>query len=89
MIFTNNKKIYKYCKEYHDHGHENNPRYKRGEDTRSIVGFNYRMTELQAVVGKVQLDKLDYILREHKKRYRELEKILQKKILTKRNTNKK
>ena len=39
------------------------------------------MTELQAVVGKVQLDKLDYILREHKKRYRELEKILQTKYL--------
>ena len=46
MIFTNNKK--KYCKEYHDHGHENNPKLKRGEDSRSIVGFNYRMTELHS-----------------------------------------
>ena len=79
MIFTNNKKIFKYSKEYHDHGHENNPKFKRGEDTRSIVGFNYRMTELQAVVGKVQLDKLDFILREHKKRYLELDKVLKRK----------
>ena len=79
MIFTNNKKIFKYCKEYHDHGHENNPKLKRGEDSRSIVGFNYRMTELQAVVGKVQLKKIDFILKENKKRYLEIEKVLKKK----------
>ena len=79
MIFTNNKKIFKYCKEYHDHGHENNPKLKRGEDSRSIVGFNYRMTELQAVVGKVQLKKIDIILKENKKRYLEIEKVLKKK----------
>ena len=78
MIFTNNKKIFKYCKEYHDHGHENNPKLKRGEDSRSIVGFNYRMTELQAVVGKVQLKKIDFILKENKKRYLEIEKVLKK-----------
>ena len=80
MIFTNNKKIYKYSKEYHDHGHENNPRFKRGEDTKSIVGFNYRMTEMQAVIGKVQLGKLNYILKEQKKRYLELEKKLKNKF---------
>ena len=31
---------------WHDHGHENNPKVPRWEDTRK-VGFNYRMTELQ------------------------------------------
>jgi 8-amino-3,8-dideoxy-alpha-D-manno-octulosonate transaminase len=69
MIFTNNKKIYKYCKEYHDHGHELNPKFSRGMDTKTITGFNYRMTELQAAIGKVQLKKLDYIISENKKRY--------------------
>lgn len=69
MIFTNNKKIYKYCKEYHDHGHELNPKLPRGMDTKSITGFNYRMTEIQAVIGKVQLKKLNYIIKENKKRY--------------------
>ncbi len=69
MIFTNNKKIFKYCKEYHDHGHELNPKYPRGMDTKSITGFNYRMTELQAAIGKVQIKRLDYIIKENKKRY--------------------
>ena len=32
-------------------------------------GFNYRMTEMQAAVGKVQLKKLDQMLIENKKRY--------------------
>ena len=38
--------------EYHDHGHENNPLFPRGRDTKKISGFNYRMTEMQAAVGK-------------------------------------
>ena len=79
MIFTDNKNIFKYCKEYHDHGHENNQKLKRGEDSRSIVGFNYRMTELQAVVGKAQLKRIDFILKENKKRYLEIEKVLKRK----------
>ena len=69
MAVTNNKKIFKYCREYHDHGHELNPKYPRGMDTKSITGFNYRMTELQAAIGKVQIKKLDYIIKENKKRY--------------------
>ena len=68
-ILTNNKKIFKYCKEYHDHGHELNPKYPRGMDTVTNPGFNYRITELQAAVGSAQLKKLNYILRENKKRY--------------------
>ena len=34
-----------------------------------MPGFNYRMTELQAAIGKVQLSKLDFMLKENKKRY--------------------
>jgi 8-amino-3,8-dideoxy-alpha-D-manno-octulosonate transaminase len=69
MIFTNDKKIFKYCIEYHDHGHELNPKFSRGMDTKTITGFNFRMTELQAAIGKVQLKKLNYIIKENKKRY--------------------
>ena len=79
MILTNNKKIYSYCKEYHDHGHQNNPKYSRGEDTKKIYGFNYRMTEFQGAIGKVQLKKLDKILKDCKKKYKILEKIISKK----------
>jgi 8-amino-3,8-dideoxy-alpha-D-manno-octulosonate transaminase len=62
MIITNNDVVYKYAKEYHDHGHESNPAFPRGKDTRSIYGMNYRMNEMQGAVGMAQLEKLDYIV---------------------------
>ena len=80
LLLTNNKKIYKYAREYHDHGHENNPKLPRGRDSKSIYGFNYRMTEMQAVVGKEQLKKLKYILKKNQERYKILEKNLKYKF---------
>ena len=62
MVTTNNEDIYRYAKEYHDHGHESNPKFPRGRDTRRVYGFNYRMSELQAAVGLAQLKKLDFIV---------------------------
>ncbi len=78
LLLTNNKKYHKYMKEYHDHGHENNPKLPRGEDTKTIYGFNYRMTEMQAVVGKEQLKRVDFILKENFKRFEILKKNLSK-----------
>jgi 8-amino-3,8-dideoxy-alpha-D-manno-octulosonate transaminase len=66
MVTTNNEEIYKYAKEYSDHGHESNPNFPRGRDTRRIYGFNYRMSELQAAIGLAQLRKLDYIISRNK-----------------------
>lgn len=62
MVITNDEQLGKFCREYPDHGHENNPDFHRGEDTREIYGFNYRMTEMQAAVGRVQLTKFNDIL---------------------------
>ena len=76
MILTNYKEIDDYCRQYHDHGHENNPKFPRGRDTHKIYGFNYRMTELQAAVGKVQLNKLNNMLIENKNRAKKLNDIL-------------
>ena len=45
MICTDNHSIYKYCKEFQDHGHENNPNLPRGMDSRKFYGMNYRMNE--------------------------------------------
>ena len=73
MVLTNSSTVDKSVREYHDHGHENNPDFPRGMDTKSIYGFNYRMTEMQAAVGKVQLGKLDHIIQENQKRYQALE----------------
>jgi 8-amino-3,8-dideoxy-alpha-D-manno-octulosonate transaminase len=62
IIITNDDALAKYIREFHDHGHESNPKVPRGRDTRSIMGLNLRMSELQAAVGLAQLEKLDYIV---------------------------
>jgi 8-amino-3,8-dideoxy-alpha-D-manno-octulosonate transaminase len=61
MVLTDDEEVYKLAKEYHDHGHEGNPKLPRGRDTHRIAGFNYRMNEMQAAVGIAQLAKLDMI----------------------------
>jgi 8-amino-3,8-dideoxy-alpha-D-manno-octulosonate transaminase len=65
-VVTNNESIYLKAREYADHGHEQNPAFPRGEDTRSRWGFNYKMTELQGAAGLAQLNKLDYILQKQR-----------------------
>jgi 8-amino-3,8-dideoxy-alpha-D-manno-octulosonate transaminase len=80
LILTNNKKIINYCKQYHDHGHKNIFK-DRGNDICGMNGFNYRATEMQAIIGQIQLKKLKYIIRENKKRFIKLKNILKKKYL--------
>ncbi len=79
MLLTNNKSIDKISREYHDHGHENNSKYNRGNDTKKIYGFNYRMTEMQGAIGKVQLSKLKWIIRQNRVRFKILSDKLNKK----------
>ncbi|MDC3174446.1 aminotransferase class I/II-fold pyridoxal phosphate-dependent enzyme [Candidatus Pelagibacter sp.] len=67
MLLFKNKKHFLKAKAWHDHGHENNPKVPRWEDTRSSSGFNFRMTELQGAVGISQLDKFNQIFNMHKK----------------------
>ena len=55
-------------------------RTSRGKDTRTNYGFNYRMTEMQAAVGKVQTSKLSYIIEQNKLRYKAFEKHLPSQI---------
>ncbi len=69
MVLTNNKDYSDFVSQYSDHGHENNPNLPRGKDNRIMPGFNYRLTEIQAAIGKVQLSKLDFMLKENKKRF--------------------
>ena len=73
-IVTNEVEIFNISRALHDHGHEYNPNYPRGKDTRSSPGFNYRMTEIQAAIGIAQMNKLDFIVskqRENKNRIKE------------------
>ena len=74
VVVTNDHSIYRKALEYSDHGHECNPKFPRGEDTRTIWGFNYKITELQGAVGLAQLKKLEIVLqkqRENKKKIKE------------------
>jgi 8-amino-3,8-dideoxy-alpha-D-manno-octulosonate transaminase len=76
MIVTDSPAIQKYCREFHDHGHESNPAVPRGRDTRTIPGLNLRMTEMQAAVGIAQLEKLDKIVAINQRNKRALKEIL-------------
>ena len=69
MCLTSNHYFASYISSYSDHGHQNKEGIPRGNDLAVMPGFNYRMTELQAAVGKVQLSKLSNILNMHKERY--------------------
>ncbi|MCX5857566.1 MAG: DegT/DnrJ/EryC1/StrS family aminotransferase, partial [Deltaproteobacteria bacterium] len=51
----------------HDHGHDHNPKVSRAMEGRTILGFNYRMNELQGALGLAQLRKLDWLIGEQKK----------------------
>ena len=70
------KKHYLAAKAWHDHGHENNPKVPRWEDTRISSGFNFRMTELQGAVGVAQLKKIDYIISKQRENYFKIKKII-------------
>jgi 8-amino-3,8-dideoxy-alpha-D-manno-octulosonate transaminase len=62
MVLTDNKDLSLRAEWYHDHGHDHNPNVGRAMEGRTILGFNYRMNELQGALGLAQLRKLDTII---------------------------
>ncbi len=62
MIITNDRELYVRASEYADHGHDHNPEVSRALEGRNILGFNYRMNELQGAVGLGQISKLDEMI---------------------------
>ncbi len=58
MITTNNKKLNERARFLRDHAMSKNKRYFHPE-----VGFNYRLTNIQAAIGLAQLEKINYIIR--------------------------
>ncbi|MBC7947916.1 MAG: DegT/DnrJ/EryC1/StrS family aminotransferase [Chitinophagaceae bacterium] len=72
FITTNNEEYYKRMKLLRQHGMSVNDRV-RHESAKVIfedhieVGYNYRMTDIQAAVGIKQLEKLDWIVEERRK----------------------
>ena len=66
MIVFRNNALYDKAAAWHDHGHENNPKFPRWEDSRSSSGFNFRMNEMQGAVGIAQLKKLDFVIQKQR-----------------------
>ena len=54
ILCTNDKKIRDFCRSFRNHG-------MRDRDTHFQLGYNFRMSELNAAIGRVQLKKLNLI----------------------------
>ena len=67
MVITNDLNLYHRAEWYHDHGHDHLSPVSRALDGRTILGFNYRMNELQGAIGLAQLRKLDRVIAAQRK----------------------
>jgi len=67
-VISNNTQYIKNADHYSDHGHDhigNN----RGAEGHPFLGYNYRISELNAAVGCAQIDRLDEFLAIQKRNY--------------------
>jgi len=67
MIITDDQNLYNRSDWYHDHGHDHNPNVSRAMEGRTILGFNFRMNELQGALGLAQMRKLPEIIEGQRK----------------------
>lgn len=75
-IITNNKEFATHADQYQDHGHDHIGK-DRGVETHPFLGYNFRISELNAAVGVAQLNKLDEILKIQKENYTIIRKALE------------
>ncbi|MDF0705870.1 MAG: DegT/DnrJ/EryC1/StrS family aminotransferase [Bacteroidota bacterium] len=74
-VITNNKSYYENAHKYSDHGHDhigNN----RGAEEHPFLGYNFRISEMNAAVGVAQLARLDEFLAIQKRNYTVLREAL-------------
>lgn len=67
-VVTNSEKYKLNADHYSDHGHDHVGK-DRGAETHSFLGYNYRISELNAAVGLAQIERLDEFLAIQKKNY--------------------
>ncbi|NHF59803.1 DegT/DnrJ/EryC1/StrS family aminotransferase [Flavobacteriaceae bacterium TP-CH-4] len=67
-MITNNETYYKNADHYSDHGHDHSGT-DRGAEHHPFLGYNYRISELNAAVGLAQIGRLDEFLDLQKKHY--------------------
>ena len=58
-ILTNNKKLYQKCKLLRSHGIERNKKEYMWKYQINEIGYNYRLTDFQSILGRYQLKELD------------------------------
>ena len=74
-VITNSEKFSINADQYQDHGHDHFGN-DRGAETHPTLGYNFRISELNAAVGIAQLGKLDEILVTQKRNYTIMRKVL-------------
>ena len=67
-LITNNENYYKNADHYSDHGHDHIGS-DRGAESHPFLGYNYRISELNAAVGCAQVQRLDEFLQIQKEHY--------------------
>ncbi|WP_353778663.1 aminotransferase class I/II-fold pyridoxal phosphate-dependent enzyme [Winogradskyella sp. 3972H.M.0a.05] len=67
-VITNNKDFYTNSDHYSDHGHDHVGN-DRGAETHPFLGYNFRISELNAAVGLAQIQRLSEFLEIQKKNY--------------------
>lgn len=67
-VITNSEKYKLNADHYSDHGHDHVGK-DRGAETHPFLGYNYRISELNAAVGLAQIERLDEFLSIQKKNY--------------------
>ncbi|MEM6894688.1 MAG: DegT/DnrJ/EryC1/StrS family aminotransferase [Bacteroidota bacterium] len=67
-LITNSKYIYERAHMFSDHGHDHIGK-DRGAEAHPFLGYNFRISELNAAVGLAQMDRLDEFLAIQEKNY--------------------
>ncbi|WP_028873625.1 DegT/DnrJ/EryC1/StrS family aminotransferase [Psychroserpens burtonensis] len=67
-VITNNKDYYLHADHYSDHGHDHEGN-DRGAETHPFLGYNFRISELNAAVGLAQVKRLPEFIALQKKNY--------------------
>ncbi len=68
VVITNKEKFYTRSDQYSDHGHDHHGT-DRGAESHPALGYNFRISELNAAVGVAQFKRLDEFLALQKKHY--------------------
>ena len=67
-VITNNKTFALHADQFQDHGHDHVGS-DRGAETHPYLGYNFRISELNAAVGCAQLERMNDILAQQQKHY--------------------